>query len=194
MPDDTKDPNGDQTKDQPTDKTPVDFAAWLAEQTDDVKAAYEAHTAGLKTALRSERERAAEFEKAEKARKAAADEAERKRLEEQGQYKDLADQAAARAAELEGQITQLQPLTERVTALETALKTYLDREREGLPAHILALLDTQDVVEQRAYIAANRAALKPPATTAGVPPTPKAQGDGKMTDEERRNRAWKASL
>lgn len=184
----------DQTKDQTTDGKPVSFDAWLAEQTDEVKAAYEAHTAGLKSALQSERQRAAEFEKAEKARKAATDEAERKRLEEQGQYKDLADKAEARAKELEGQVTTLQPLTERVTALEGALKTYLDKEREGLPAHILALLDTQDVVEQLSYIAANRAALKPPAPSGGIPPTPRAQGDGKLTDEERRNRAWAARL
>lgn len=86
---------------------------------------------------------------AEKAQKLAADEA----LAEQQRFEELAEN---RLAEIES----LRPEAERATRYEAALQRYLDVEREGLPAHILKLLDQMAVDEQLAYIAENREALK----------------------------------
>lgn len=133
----------------------------------------------------------ADWEKAEAKRKADAEAAEAERLKKQGEFEKLAEQAQAKARELEQQVATA---SERVKTLETALKTYLDQERQGLPAHILALLDALPVEKQLEYIATNRQALKPaPAQQSGggIPPTP-APGSppGKLSEEERRKRAW----
>ena len=62
MPDDNTPQNGEPNDAQnPGGETPQDFEAWLATQADDVKALYESHTSGLKTALKSERQRNADM-------------------------------------------------------------------------------------------------------------------------------------
>jgi hypothetical protein len=111
--------------------------------------------------------------------------AETARLKEQGEYKTLAEKAAARVAELE-------PLAEAIQRKDGVIKQFLDAERKGLPKHILALLDKLDPTDQLEYIAANRADLKPKGN--GPPETPKADGEhDKISDEERRKRAYQAT-
>ena len=173
---------------------PFDFAKWLAEQPEAVRKAHEDHVAGLKSALDAERKRAKELEKAQRDRDKAAEEEERKRLEEAGEFKELAQQAETRATKAEARVAELEPLAERVAALEGALKGYLDAEREGLAPHVLALLDKLDVVEQLSWIAANREVLRPQDGRRGVPPTPNADPKGKLSDEEKRKQAWKTRL
>ena len=61
MPDDktTQEPNAEGKDDGKT--PPADFTAWLAGQPEDVQSLYEQHTAGLKSALKSERQRNADL-------------------------------------------------------------------------------------------------------------------------------------
>lgn len=53
-------PQGGET---PQDTETVTFDNWIAEQPDDVRALYEAHTNGLRSALKAERETAKQFRK-----------------------------------------------------------------------------------------------------------------------------------
>jgi myosin heavy subunit len=183
------------TNDPPAGETPpADFETWLKSQPEEVQKRFEDHTAGLKNALNSEREKKRELEKAEKDRKANEQAEAEKRLKEQGEYKQLAEQHAAKIAELETQLAQLAPATERVKVLETALGKYLAKEREGLPPHILALLDSLSVDKQLEYITNNRQALKPAAPTGAIPPTPPATTPGQLSDEERRKRSWQPRM
>jgi hypothetical protein len=175
------------------DDDPIDLKEWLKGQSEAVRAAFEKDTAGLKSALQSERDARKALEKVETDRKKAADEAERKRLEEQGKFEELAKAARAEADAAQQKLGELEPLTERVKGLEAVLKGYLDKEREGLPKHVLALLDKLDVVDQLEWISQNRAVLAPPPGK-GIPSTPGAGGKGdpgNLNDEERRKRSWR---
>ncbi len=182
------------TVDQETDETPepINFEEWLAAQPENARAAYEQHTGGLKSALQKEREanKAHETEKAKAERE--RQEQERAQMEQQGQFKELAEAAEKRAAEAEAKIAELTPVTERVTRLEAVVKGYLDTERKDLPAHVTALLDKLDVTDQLEWIAANRDALSK--QRAGIPATPDPKHRLNANDEERRKRAWKPRL
>jgi hypothetical protein len=108
--------------------------------------------------------------KAQKDREAA----EAKALEEQSKFKELADQRAAKIAELE-------PLEIQLKEANDALTAALGRERQDLPAHITSLLDDKTPAAQLTWIAANREAIgkasdgqQPPAGgTRAVPTTPR---------------------
>lgn len=125
--------------------------------------------------------RAKEAEKKLAEMGAAQTAAEQQSLTEQGKFKELAEKASKRVAELE-------PLAETVKRQGEALSKFLEGERKGLPKHILALLDKLDPVDQLEYIATNRNELRP---AGGPNPTPKAEGElGKLSDEERRKKAY----
>ena len=90
---------------------------------------------------------------------------------------------------------EAETLKTQSTRLSEALNGYLAKEREGIPDHIGALLDKLDVVDQLAYIAANREAWA--ATNqrpGGVPPSPKPGEAPALSDEERRQRSFKIRL
>jgi len=118
----------------------------------------------------------------------ARQEAEQRALAEQGEYKTLAEQRAAKLAELE-------PKAGQVERYERALKAQVDHLRKDLPDHITALLDKMDPAEQLEYLAANRdklVATPPPANPApningGGGHTP-AGGDPKEREAELRQR------
>lgn len=102
------------------------------------------------------------------ARKKAEDDA----LAEQQKFKELAEKRQT-------EIDALKPRAEAADKYEAALKKYLDAEREGLPAHIITLLDLMDVAEQLDYITENRETLKPAGSNgASVPPTATGNSDG----------------
>lgn len=108
---------------------------------------------------------------------AEAEAATKKQLEEQQQFQQLYQQETAKAAELGG---KLEALGRQVTAYETAVSGYLAKEKDGLPAHILSLLEKLPPLEQLDYIAANRAALGQPA---GAPPaSPNGEGGSQKAD------------
>ena len=118
-----------------------------------------------------------------KAEKAKADE---DALKKQGDWQKLHEQEKARADGLETFKTKAEKS-------EAALTKILTREREGLPKHIVTLLDKMDPAEQLEYIAENRDALT--AKPAVTPPNVNAndgQGGGTgetMTDAQRRELA-----
>lgn len=92
MPEDTPTTQGEQTDAQSqAGETPADFEAWLAGQPDDVKTLYESHTSGLKSALKSERQRSADM--ATQLREAAA----KAEGETKAALEDMAGKAEAEA-------------------------------------------------------------------------------------------------
>jgi molecular chaperone GrpE (heat shock protein) len=169
---------------------PKNFDEWLKGQPETVRALLEKHTSGLKSALDKEREAREKFEKAEKEAAKAREKAEQEALEKNQEFQKLAEQRAAKVAELEKAISELEPVKGNLERYQKALEAHLKAQREGLPAHIVALLDKLDVVEQLEWIAANREALagdekkSPP----GVPPNPKS-GGGKEPNPEDKQKA-----
>lgn len=108
---------------------------------------------------------------------AEAEAATKKQLEEQQQFQQLYQQETAKATTLAEQAAGMQA---QVVAYETAVSGYLAKEKDGLPAHILSLLEKLPPLEQMAYIAENRNALGQPA---GAPPaTPNGDGGNKKAD------------
>ncbi len=80
---------------------------------------------------RLDRERRKSHEATEKARQ----EAEAKGLQEQGKFKELADQLAAK-------VTELTPYQERITAYDAALKPHIDDRIKALPEALRDLVDS----------------------------------------------------
>lgn len=89
--------------------------------------------------------------------------AEQAALAEQGQFKTLAEQHAARIAELE-------PKAQQVERYEKALDAQLATLKADLPDYVLTLLESQDKAAQLEWLAANRAKL----VAAPAPSTPPA--------------------
>ena len=121
----------------------------------------------------------------EKERKKAEDAA----LAQQGEYQKLAEERQQRITELEQQIGQIDPLNQQLTRAKAALGSILAKEREGLPAHILTLLDGKDEADQLEYIAANRDALKPATDQrngAHIPGSPKPADPAQLSEQQRK--------
>ena len=194
MPDETNttnttEPNPDQSA---GGTPPASFEAWLAAQTDEVRALYTQHVTGLKGALDSEREQRKQAEKAAKERAKAEEDAERKRLAEQGEFKTLAEQAQAKAAELETRVNELTPLGEQLTRYREALEGYAKAAREGVPAHVTELLDRMDPIDQLDYLTKHAAELRK--TPGGLPSNPARNANTGLSDEERARRAARVRL
>ena len=172
---------------------PKDFATWLKTQAVDVQKLYEADVAGLKSALDKERENREKVEKTEREAQKAKEEAEAQKLKDAQEFQKLAELRQAKVSELEKQVVELEPVRAWAERLEKALTAQLTALKKDLPKHITALLEKLDVVEQLEYLAANQEALNKPGAI-GVPGTPNPSGNGKMSDEERRKKAFKARL
>lgn len=110
-------------------------------------------------------------QKAQKAREEAQAEAAAKN----GEWQQLAEQRAAKIAELETQAATLDATTTRAQRYEQALAKQVEVLRKDVPKHLAPLLDKLDVVEQLEWLAANRDAVAPKQPN-GVPATPRAQG------------------
>lgn len=119
---------------------------------------------------RIERERAKADKQAQKAREEAQAEAAAKN----GEWQQLAEQRAAKLAELESQVAGLDAATTKAQRYEQALAKQVEALRKDVPRHLVPLLDKLDVVEQLEWLAANRDTVTPKAN--GVPATPRAQG------------------
>ena len=124
---------------------------------------------------RLEREQA----KREKAEATAREEAKAKSLEEQQEYKQLAEQRAARVEELE-------PYQAKAERYEAALNAQLDTEIKLVPPHVKDLLDRLDVAEQLEYIAQHKEqwARKAPPNINDAPSSVGAS----LSDEEQEQR------
>lgn len=120
--------------------------------------------------LRKFEDEAAALRKDKEEREKSEQAAERKRLEENQEFQKIAESTQA-------ELDSLKPTAEKAERYEAALKRHLDVERDGLPAHILTLLDRMDVADQLEYIAENRETLRPQENNRkGVPDTPKPSG------------------
>ena len=109
--------------------------------------------------------------KAQKAREEAQAEAAAKN----GEWQQLAEQRAAKIAELETQTAALDAATTKAQRYEQALAKQVEALRKDVPKHLAPLLDKLDVVEQLEWLAANRDAIAPKQPN-GVPASPRAQG------------------
>jgi hypothetical protein len=98
---------------------------------------------------------------------AAAAAAETAQLQEQGKLQELADK-------LKAKLEEAQPKLKTAEKYEAVLTQYLEKERDGLPDHILPILDKLPVDEQLAYIAEHREVLRP----AKAPPPNTNGADG----------------
>lgn len=104
---------------------------------------------------RLEREKQKRDADAEKARK----EQEAKTLEEQGNFKTLAEQRAQELADARSKLDAAANDKKALERYQGALKAQLDSARKDLPAHITALLDKLDPVDQLTWLAENRETL-----------------------------------
>lgn len=118
----------------------------------------------------------AEQEKVQEKARKEAEKAEAERLKKGQEWEQLAEQRQQR-------IDELEPIKERAERYEAALKKRLATEREGLPKHIIALLDRLDPAEQLEWLADNHEAISKPtapntnAGERGGPTTRKATTD-----------------
>lgn len=142
---------------------------------------------------------AREKQAAEKATQKAKEAAEEQALAEQQKWQELAGKHGKRAealeADLQARSTEAETLKAKAERYEQALSAQLMALREGLPAHIITLLDRLDPVDQLEYIATNREALvgKQQAGGGGVPASPKPKGEsGEISEDERRKQSVSA--
>jgi hypothetical protein len=98
--------------------------------------------------------------KAAEQQEAARREAEAKALAEQGEFKTLAEQRQAEIDELHARIKDADTLAKERDRYAGALKAQLQAAKDGLPPHIVTILDKLDPVEQLEWIAANREHLR----------------------------------
>ena len=139
-----------------------------------------------------------EKRKSERDAQRAREDAEAEALARGQEWQKLAEKHAARITELEQQGAQMDALVQERDRYKAALEGHLKTQRDGLPAHILTLLDQLDPAAQLEYIAANAAVLRSGAPAQEekktvVPASPKP-GDGKaLTGDEAeaaRARQW----
>jgi DNA repair exonuclease SbcCD ATPase subunit len=170
---------------------PVAFDAWLKTQPEEVQAAYSAHLSGLTNTLATLKAEGKTLKADKLAREQAQAEAEKKRLEAEGKFKELAEQAQAKLSETEKQLTELAPLKEQSERYRKALETYAAKAKEGLPAHVVELLDAlPDPVAQLDYLTKHGDALRAPAGFGGPAGSPGRSATTALSDEDRRKLAY----
>ncbi len=131
---------------------------------------------------------------AEKAAAKAVKEAEEKALTDQAEWQKLAQTRQATIADLEGKVAELEGAQERADRYEKALTGYARTQLDGIPDHIRGLLSKMDVVDQLEWLTANREALGQKPDAPNLPQTPKPVEGHKMTDEQRREKAFRVSF
>lgn len=134
-----------------------------------------------------EREKAKATAEAEAAKKAK--EAEEKALQDQEEWKTLAENRAKEIADLTTKNATLEEMRQAAERFEQTLNNILDKQKKDLPAHILPLIEKMDPVDAMNYISENAEALnvKPDVYTKTPKPSEK-----KVTSEDE-NAAQKAS-
>lgn len=133
-----------------------------------------------------------EKKKGETAAQKAKEEAEAAALAEQQKWQQLAEKHGLKAKTLEEQAEAeakaKAELEAKAGRYESALTTLLKTQKEGLPAHILGLLEKLDPVEQLSWIASNREALGAKPASGGIPPTPAPSGSTPAVSVEEANK------
>ena len=137
---------------------------------------------------RLERER----EKAAKAEAKAKKEAEMAGLAQQQEWQTLAAKRQEALQEMEERLKDHDELQTKLERYEGVLKTYLQAQLAGVPEHVVDLLRGRDPVDQLEWLTANREKFGQPQTPLGSTPPPAPPG--RLTDDERRKRAFKPRL
>lgn len=114
----------------------------------------------------------------DEAAKIKADEAD-KALQAQQQFKELADKRADRIVELEATAATIEPLQQERDRLANVVADLVKQQRDGLPEHVIELLEGKDVVEQLAWITKHGATLtgRTGGPTTGVAGLPRPAGN-----------------
>lgn len=117
--------------------------------------------------------------------KGSQDEAQRKELEEQGRWREIAEQNALKLAQFDG-------LPDRLKEYEATITGLLEGQREGLPGAIIELLDAMPPVKQLEWISKHKAELVKPQATGEKPKQPQlarfdpaSGGNNAETDAQR---------
>lgn len=142
----------------------------------------------LNSFLKSEKDKWAA--KAEADRKAAEDKAKEDALKEQGEFKTLADQRAARITELEAETGQVESLTQERDAALAVVTGFVEQELKDAPDYVRDAIADKSPVDQFAYISKHRDKwMKPRPTGAG--PTPQPVTTGPQTRDDIKNKYLK---
>lgn len=125
--------------------------------------------------LREQEKRAKQLERELAELKTAEDKAKEDALAEQAQFKQLADKRADKIVELSKQLEQIEPLTQERDQLAAVVGDLVKQQREGLPEHVIELLEGKSAVEQLAWITKHRETLtgRTGGPTTGVPGLPR---------------------
>lgn len=133
------------------------------------------------------RKRLQELEAAEAERKAAEKKAAEEALKEQEKFKELADQREAEIATLTESKKTLETENKE---LKAALEALLEQELKGVPEWVTPLLENLSLPARLKWLAENKGQWQ--SKPGGPPKTPDPTGKaGKISDEERRKRAYR---
>jgi hypothetical protein len=130
----------------------------------------------------------------------AKDEEATKQLEAAAEWQKLADKRQEQLAERDRRLADLESQAALAEKYGAALDGYVTQLSEGLPAAITSLLEPMDAAARLEWLTANRSQfVQADADTATtptpeppkrpLPETPKPQGNGALSAEERRKRA-----
>lgn len=133
-------------------------------------------------AERLERERRRREQEAQRAAQRAREEM----LAQQQEWQRLAEERAARIAELEQQVARVQELEAQVERYRALLQRHVEAQLRTAPRVIREALQRLDPLEQFEFLAEHADEIRPPAP---VPPTPEGGQVPRLTEEERRRRA-----
>ncbi len=125
---------------------------------------------------------------ADEARQQAERQAEEARLAEQQKFQELADK---RKAQIDAIEPQLEGIQEQLERYRVALEEYVKSAASEVPDFVRPLLEKMDPVDQLHYLSEHADAFTAKNGGAeGPPKTPKKRGEGELSDEERKARAW----
>jgi len=182
MPEDETNTTEQEEQAEEQETTPIEFDTWLAAQADEIRAAYEGHVAGLKSALQSEREQRKEHERAKRDAEKAREAEEAQKLAEQQKWQELATRREREVSDLKAELEQ-----ERLASLKLRVA-----QAKGLPAELVARLQGTSEDELGADADALLKLIKTNAPKETIPATPKP--DNGVSQEDRRKQAWYARL
>lgn len=133
-------------------------------------------------AERLERERRRREQEAQRAAQRAREEM----LAQQQEWQRLAEERAARIAELEQQVARVQELEAQVERYRELLHRHVATQLKAAPRVIRDALQRLDPLEQFEFLIEHADEIRPPVA---VPPTPEGGQVPHLTDDERRRRA-----
>lgn len=124
----------------------------------------------------------------DKAQQEAADD----KLKDEAQWQALADKRQSRISKLEGELEAATTQLEQLAAYEKTVKQYAAKLSDPLPDGVKALLAKLAPVDQLAWLTEHGATET--AVPPSIPATPAASPSSKLTDDQRRQQAYRASL